>query len=405
MTEVVVTGLGAITPLGEDVESTWDGLRADESGASRISNFDISAYPTLPNMACEVDADLAEWDITEPHRMGRYAQFAVIAAQEAIEDADLDLESRSDESSVIGTSIANAGGGFTRAEQAAKNASNGDFVSPRAVLQYLPNMAAGYVSELFGTHGPNRTSSAACAAGGYAIANAVSDIRSGRADVMLAGGTEAPIGATPMVMFNSVRGLSTNTEDPTTACRPFDEDRDGILFGEGAGVLVLESAEHARERGATPLAKVTGFGLSADASHPTKPPENAIGMRKAIRAAMADVDRDPEDIDYVNAHATGTPTGDEHESTGLDIVFDDCPPVTSVKGSLGHPLGAAGAVEAIVSVKSIQDGLIPATNCENRDEACDVPVVTQPREADVDVVMSESFGFGGTNCAVIIESA
>ncbi|PSP80465.1 beta-ketoacyl synthase [Halobacteriales archaeon QS_1_68_20] len=404
MTDVVVTGLGAVTAAGEDFDETWSAVKRGDSGAGPITLFDASEYPKIPNVAFEVDADPDEWELADSRRMGRFTQFAVRAAEEALTDADLDRSGDDRGSTTVGTSIGTAMGGALEFEEYAEQVAAGDRVSPRAIIRYLPNLAAGHVSIEFDAHGPNRTPTTACAAGAHAISDAASDIRTGRADVMLAGGAET---FTPTILgtFGALRGLSTRDDEPEAACRPFDEDRDGTVVGEGAAVLVLESREHAEQRGATPLATLGGAGLSADASHPTKPPDDAAGMRKAVEAALADADVDPADVDHVNAHATGTPTGDVHESTGLNAVFDDCPPVTSTKSLVGHPYGASGAIEAAFTVNAVDEGVMPPTkNCENRDDDCPVPVVTEARDADVDVALSNSFGFGGTNGALVFES-
>lgn len=400
--EVVVTGLGAVTSVGSNVEDTWTALRNGESGAGHITHFDASEYPRVPDVAFEVDADPSEWDVADPRRMGRFMQFAVKAGAEALADAGIARNGDERDGMTVGTSIATAMGGVREFEESVKQLDAGERVSPRSIIRYLPNLAAGHASIVFEADGPNRTQATACAAGAHAIADAASDVADGRADVMLAGGSET-FSPTTVGTFGALRGLSNRDDDPTGACRPFDEDRDGIVIGEGSGILVLESRSHARERGAEPLATVHGYGLSADASHPTKPPENAAGLRKALDAALTDADIEPDEIDHVSAHATGTPAGDVHESTGLNAVFDEVPPVTSIKSLLGHPFGAGGAIESLAVIQTIRDGIIPPTiNCENQDEECDVPVVTEPREADVDLAVSNSFGFGGTNCTLVI---
>jgi len=401
MSDVVVTGMGLVTPLGDDLPTTWQSVLDGESGAGHISRFDADDYSRIPDIACEVRSDLSEWAVGDSKRMGRYAQFALKATAEAWDQAGLD---GTDESTVVGTSIASAMGGLPEFEELALSVASDEWISPRGMLTYLPNLGSSYVSIEFDATGPNRSSSAACAAGGQSIADAVMDIESGRADVMLAGGTEGALAPTPLAMFAAMRGMTTNTDDPAAACRPFDVDRDGTVLGEGAAVLVLEDREHARERGATPIATLGGFGLSADAHHPTKPIESATGLIDALNAALADADRNPGAVDYVSAHATGTPVGDSHEATGLNDVFDDCPPVVSTKPSTGHLLGASGAVEAVLAVKSIETDTVPPTlNCDQQDDACDVPVVTSTRDRPISVVASNSLGFGGTNCTLLIE--
>lgn len=405
MTEdIVVTGIGAVTSVGDDVESTWSALKNGESGASHISVFDASEYRQIPDVLFEVDVDPTEYERADPDRMGKFTQLAIGAAEEAMADADLPANAADRNSTTVGTSIGTATGGAPELEEYTAKVADGDRVSPYAMIRYPMNLAAGHVSIAFDADGPNRAPATACAASNHAITDAVGDIRAGRADVMLAGGTETP---SPAILgtFGALRGLTSNDEEPTEACRPFDEGRDGTVAAEGAAILVLESRSHARERGATPLATLGGFGLSGDASHPTRPPEDAAGMRKSVRSALDDADLDPGDVDHVSAHATGTPVGDIHESTGLNEVFEDCPPVTSIKSALGHAFGASGAIGATTAVKTIQEGTIPPTvNCENQDEECDVPVVTEATDADVDAALVNAFGFGGTNSTIVVQS-
>lgn len=405
MTDVVVTGIGLVTSLGDDVRTTWAALADGLSGVDRITHFDASEYERVPDHAGEVRSDPTDWSIVDTRTMGRYAQFAVKAAAEALDDAELDPESPEYEPSAVGTSVASAMGGLPEFESYAHTVAADEWITPRAMLTLLPNLASSNVSIQFDARGPNRATSAACAAGSNAIADGVVDIEAGRADVVLAGGAEAVLSPTPIAAFSAMRGTASERTDPAAACRPFDVDRDGTVLGEGAGILVLERREHARERGATPIATIGGYGLSADAHHPAKPVEDAHGLVRALDSALRDAGRDPDAVDYVHAHATGTPVGDEHEAAGLNEVFDSCPPVVSTKSALGHTLGASGAVEAALSVESISRGTIPPTvNCDQRDEACDVPVVTAARDADVSVVASNSLGFGGTNCTLVLEA-
>lgn len=406
MAEIVVTGTGAVTSLGDDVESTWTNLISGASGVGHITHFDASQYEKVPDIAAEVESDPSEWSVVNPRRMGRYTQLAIKAADEALGSANLDPTASEHDSTVVGTSIANSMGGVPELHEYSRSIANGEWVSPRAFLQVLPNLASGYVSIEFDATGPNRASAAACAAGSQSIADAVTDLRAGRADVMIAGGTEAIV--TPLIfgLFGGLGGLSKNAEDPTSACRPFDVDRNGTVFGEGSAVLVLETREHAQERGATPLATISGFGMRSDAFHPTKPRKDAEGLTESMRRALADAGREPQEIDHVSSHATGTPIGDEREAKAIRNVFDECPPVTSLKSSIGHLLGGSGAVGAVTAVQSIREGAIPPTvGCENRDEACDIPVVTETAEETVSKVVTNAVGFGGTNCSLVIERA
>lgn len=405
MSDIVVTGIGVITSIGDDTPSTWNNVLSGVSGADHISRFDADEYSRIPDIACEVRTDPSKWSVVNQQKMGRYAQFAVKAADEAMNQAALNPEDSSYESTTVGTSISNAMGGLPEFEEYALSTDSDEWITPKAILNFLPNLASSYVSIKFDAKGPNRASSAACAAGGQSITDAIVDLEAGRADVMLAGGTEGILSPTPLAAFSALRGMTTSTDEPTSACRPFDVDRDGTVLGEGAAVLVLEEREHALDRGATPLATISGFGLSADAHHPAKPIESAAGLVQALEASLKDAGQSPSDIDYVSAHATGTPVGDEHEATGLKKVFDECPPVTSTKPAIGHTLGASGAVEAVLAVKSIEEGMIPPTkNCDKQDEACDVPVVTEAREEEVSTIVSNSLGFGGTNCSLVIEN-
>lgn len=398
--QAVVTGVGAITPLGTNASETWTSLKRKESGLDRISRFDPEEANLGSRIVGEVEFDPANHEYLDERSMGRYTQLALAASHEAVADADLAPAGEAWQSERVGVSIASGIGGFPEIE----DGIDGQRVGPRFTISYLPNLAAGYVSQEFGAEGPNRAPATACAAGTHAVGEALNEIRAGRADVMIAGGTDASLSPTGVRGFDAMRALSTRNDEPTRASRPFDADRDGFVMAEGAGVLVLESPEHAAERGAEPLASLTGFAQTADAHHPTRPPEDAHGLTRCIRTAIRDADRAPEHVDHVNAHGTSTPRGDAHEATAVGAVFEDPPPVTSVKSMTGHTMGACGAIEAVVSTKAIQDGVRPPTlNYETPDPECDVPVVEEPQGADVDVIVSDSAGFGGTNGALVIE--
>lgn len=401
--DVVVTGLGAVTALGETATETWTGLVERDSGAGPITRFDAEDAGVRADIACEVDTapatDGADEQIDD-RTMGRYAQFAVAAAVEALDDAQLSPTASNWNPGRVGTSIGSGLAGLSEIEAAA-----GERPSPSFLVTALANLAAGHVSMCIDAQGPNRAPGTACAAGTHAIAAAVEDIRNDRADVVVAGGTDAAVSPLGVGSFGSMRALSTHTDEPTAASRPFDADRDGLVLGEGCGIVVLESREHARERGADPYASVTGLGRTADAHHRTRPPEGGDGLRRCIERALDAADREPSAVDHVNAHATSTPVGDAREADALQSVFADVPPVTSVKGHLGHALGASGAIEAVVVAKTIDDETIPPTlNYETPDPDCDVPVVSSPRETVVDVAVSTSAGFGGTNGALVFES-
>lgn len=401
--DVVVTGIGMVTSLGETTEDSWDAVRSGASGAGPITRFDPDEASIRSKIACEVDAEPVDQGATadriDSQTMGRYTQFAVVAAEEAIADAGFDPDTPAWRPERIGTSVASGLGGLPEIEMAA-----GDRPSPRFLLTALTNLAAGHVSMCFDARGPNRSPATACAAGTHAIVDATRDIRNGRADVVIAGGTDAAISPLGVGSFDAMRALSTRNDDPEAASRPFDVDRDGFVPGEGCAILVLEARDHAEDRDATPYAAVTGASATADAHHPTRPVEGGRGLRRCIDRVLDDADRSPVAVDHVNAHATGTPAGDARESEALRSTFNDVPPVTSVKGQLGHALGAAGAIESAIVALTIADGTIPPTaNYETPDPECDVPIVTGPRETTVEVAVTTSAGFGGTNGALVFE--
>jgi len=401
--EVVVTGLGLVTPLGESVERTWTGLLEGASGAGPITHFDPDETSLRASIACEVGTEpaaVAPDDRVDDRTMGRYAQFAVAATAEALEDAGFDAASPDWNAERVGTSIGSGLAGLSEIEAAA-----GARPSPSFLVSALTNLAAGHVSMTIGAKGPNCAPGTACSAGTHAIAAAADDIRRGRGDVVVAGGTDAAISPLGVGSFDAMRALST-TADPTAASRPFDSDRDGLVLSEGCGIVVLEAREHARERNATPYAAITGAGRTADAHHPTRPAESGDGLRRCLEQALSDADRESAAVDHVNAHATSTPVGDAREADALAAVFDEpgVPPTTSIKGHLGHALGAAGAIEAAIVARTIAEGTIPPTlNYETPDPDCDLPVVTEPRETAVDVAVSTSAGFGGTNGVLVFE--
>lgn len=398
--DAVVTGVGALTPLGPDADRTWEALVGGRSGVGELSRFDPAAANLSSTVAGEVTFDPDDHDGVDERRMGRYAQLAVAAGRAALSDAALDPAGGAWDAERAGVSVGSGMGGFPEAERTI----TGDRVSPSFALTHLPNLAGGHLGELVGAEGPTRAPATACAAGTHAVGAALRDVRAGRADVVLAGGTDAALSPHGVRAFDAMRALSTRTDDPAGASRPFDADRDGFVVAEGAAVLVVEARDHAAERGATPLAELTGFARTADAHHPTTPPEDAHGLRRCMRLALADAGRAPGDVDHVNAHATGTPRGDRHEATAVRAVFDAPPPVTSVKGATGHALGASGAIEAAVAVRSVAEGTRPPTvNHETPDPDCDVPVVGTAEEADAAVVISNSAGFGGANGTLVVE--
>lgn len=398
--EVVVTGMGALTPLGPSCDASWDAAIDGQSGASRITRFDPTATNLRSQIACETPFDAADHDSIDRRRMGRYAQYAVVAANQALADAGLDSASETWPANRVGTSIGTGFGGFPEIESTVGGRPSTTFVPST-----LPNLAAGHVSMHVDARGPMRAPATACAASTQALGTAADVIRAGRADVMIAGGTEACISPLAVRGFDVMRALSTRNDEPEAASRPFDAARDGFVIGDGAGILILEARDHAAERGATPYAVLSGYSETADAHHVTRPPDDAHGMIRCLQQALTHADFSPAVIDHINAHATGTPHGDAHEAAALTSVFDTCPPVTSTKSLVGHTLGAAGAIESIFTVQALRDQVIPPTiNYESPDPECDLPVVTKPRKESISAALTASAGFGGVNGALLFET-
>jgi 3-oxoacyl-[acyl-carrier-protein] synthase II len=403
---VVVTGLGLVNSLGNDKENAWKNLLAGESGAAPIKNFDASSYPV--DFACELkDFDPTQWiDRKRVRRMDRFAVMVLAAARQAEEDSGLDIGKEADR---IGASIATGIGGLLSFQECTLTLFDrgADRVNPFSIPSIIPNMGAAWVSMELGTRGPLLAECTACAASNMALGDAADTIRIGRADVMLAGGTEAGITPVGIAGFAAMRALSRRNDDPKRASRPFDRDRDGFVMGEGAGVLVLEELEHARARGARIYAELAGYGLSADALHITEPDPEGVNPARAMTMAFADAGIDPSEVDYINAHGTSTPLGDISETKVIKNALGEekayKTPISSTKGATGHCLGGAGAVEATFSILAIRDGMIPPTiNQENPDPECDLDYVpNQARKADVRVAVSNSFGFGGHNASVV----
>ena len=411
---VVVTGLGAVTPLGVGVDHSWKRLLDGASGAGRITLFDPSDLSVT--IGCEIPRGAAPGefnvdDVLPPkdqRKVDSFIIYALAAADEAIADAG--WEATSDEEAertgvMIGSGI---GGLATISEGALVLQERGPRrISPFFIPSSLINLASGHVSIRHGFKGPNHAPVTACSTGAHAIGDASRLISFGDADVMVAGGSEAAICRLGVVGFAAARALSSNFNDePWRASRPWDRDRDGFVMGEGAGVVVLEEYEHARARGATIHAEVVGYGLSGDAHHVTAPAEDGSGGFRSMRNALRNAGMDPSDIDYVNAHGTSTPVGDEIELGAVKRLFGshvDELSMSSTKSAIGHLLGAAGAVEAIFSIKAIQDDVVPPTlNLENPSAGCDMDLVPlEARERTVRAALSNSFGFGGTNASVI----
>jgi 3-oxoacyl-[acyl-carrier-protein] synthase II len=403
---VVVTGLGLVSSLGNTVEESWSALVAGGGGAQTISRFDATDFPV--RIACEVTGlEVRDYlDQKTARRMDRCSHLVVAAARQAEADARLDAASIGERA---GVAIGSALGGVASFEQAVLQiAGNGPArVSPFSIVQTLPNLPAGWVSIELGARGPLLAQSTACAASNMALGDGLDAIRLGRADIMFCGGTEAPVTATALAAFAAMRALSPRNDDPATASRPFDRDRDGFVMAEGAAVLVLEELEHARRRDARIYAELVGYGVSSDAHHVSDPDPVGLNPARALRMAFSDAGIDATDVGYVNAHGTSTPAGDAAETRVLKLALGEehasSTAVSSTKGATGHTLGASGAVEAIFTTLALQRGVLPPTiNQFNPDPDCDLDYVANtPRAQQVDVAVSNSFGFGGHNTAVV----
>lgn len=402
---VVVTGIGLVTPLGNDREATWTAVVAGKSGVAPIAHFDASALPV--RIAAEVkgfDA-LNFMSARDARRQGAFTHYAVAAANEALVDSGL----RIDESNATraGVFISSGIGGFDLIEREHGRLVDGgpDRISPFFIPGYLPNMAAGAVSIRHGLKGPNSSTATACAAGNHAIGESFRIIQRGEADAMVCGGAEGAV--TPMCVggFSAMRALSKRNDEPELASRPFDLNRDGFVVGEGAGILVLESLESALGRDARIYAEIIGYGMTADAYHITKPDEKHAGVIGAMRCAIADAELDPSDVDYVNAHGTSTPLGDVAETQAIKQVFGDHAHkvmVSSTKSMTGHALGAAGGIEGGLTVLALHSNIAPPTiNLSTPDPACDLDYVPNvARRVSLQVALSNGFGFGGTNASL-----
>ena len=403
---VVITGLGAVTPLGNDVRSTWENLIAGGSGAGPITQFDTTDFPVT--FACEVkDFEPSDWvDHKQARRMDRFAQLIVAAARQAEADSGLDVSKEADR---VGAAIATGIGGLKSYQDCYDTLKERgpDRVNPFAIPAIIPNMGAGWVSMELGTKGPLMSECTACAASNMAIGDGTDSIRLGRADVMFCGGTEAAINKVGIAGFGAMRALSRRNDDPTKASRPFDAGRDGFVMGEAGAVLVLEELEHAKARGAKIYAEIVGYGVSADASHITEPDPTGVNPARALTMAMGDASITPEDIDYINAHATSTPIGDSSETRVIKLAMGEERarhiPVSGTKGATGHCLGAAGAIEALFTTLAVHEGVLPPTiNYEVPDPDCDLDYVPNvSRKAGVEVAVNNSFGFGGHNACVV----
>jgi 3-oxoacyl-[acyl-carrier-protein] synthase II len=405
---VVITGLGLVSPLGNDVESSWSRLVAGESGVAEIQLFDHAEYPV--HFAGELkDFDPTVWiDRKAARRMDRFAQMVLAAARQAQEDSGLDVSAEPER---VGGSIATGIGGLRSFQDCYDllKERGPDRVNPFSIPCIIPNMGAGWVSIELGTKGPLMSQCTACAASNMAIGDALDEIRLGRVDAMFAGGTEAPITKVGIAGFDAMRALSRRNDNPARASRPFDRSRDGLVMGEAAGVLLLEELEHAKRRGAKIYAELLGYGMSADASHMTEPDPTGANPARSMKMAIDDAGVEPTEIGYVNAHATSTPLGDAAETRVLKIALGEeharRTPISSTKGATGHTFGAAGAIEAIFTTLAVRDRVVPPTiNYEDEDPECDLDYVpNESREVpELEVAASNSFGFGGHNATIVV---
>ena len=404
---VVITGLGAVSPLGNDAETSWRNLTAGKSGAGPITRFDPARYTVT--FACEVkDFDPTAWiERKQARRMDRFAHLIVAAARQADADAGLDIAAEPDR---IGASVGTGIGGLQSFQDCYDELlqRGPDRVNPFAIPEIIPNMGAAWVSMELGTTGPLTSECTACAASNMAIGDGLDAIRLGRADVMLCGGSEASITQVGIAGFSAMRALSRRNDDPERASRPFDADRDGFVMGEAGAILVLEELERAKARGAKIYAEVLGYGASSDAQHITEPEPTGLNPARAMQMAFADAGIEPEEIDYINAHGTSTPLGDASETRVIKLALGEQAArrvaISSTKGATGHCLGAGGALEAIFCTLAIVHGVLPPTiNYDTPDPRCDLDYVpNEAREADVRVAVSNSFGFGGHNASIVL---
>lgn len=405
---VVVTGVGLITPLGIGVEESWSGLIEGRSGIRRITHFDSSAFAT--QIAGEVE-DFKPEEYIEPKevkKMDRFIHFAIAASDMAMKDSGLKITEGNAEK--VGVIIGSGIGGLPAIEHyhSILLEKGPRRITPFFIPMLIINLAAGNVSIKFGARGPNSAVATACATGSHAIGDAFKIIQRGDADAMIAGGSESVITPLGIGGFNAMKALSTRNNEPEKASRPFDRDRDGFVMGEGAGIMILESLDHALSKGAKIYAELVGYGMTADAYHITSPAPEGEGAARCMAMGLKDGGIDPLDVDYINAHGTATKYGDEIESSAIKTVFKDHAykvAISSTKSMTGHLLGAAGGVEAVISVLCMRDNIVPPTiNLDNPDPQCDLDYVPHnARKMDVNCAMSNSFGFGGTNACLIFK--
>ncbi len=401
---VVITGLGAVTPLGLNVEEFWANVIAGKSGVGLITRFDTTDFNV--KIAAEVKGFDPEnyLDKKEARRTDRFVLFALAAAKMAVDDASLTIDESNCED--VGVYIGSGVGGISTVEEQARTLfeKGPSRVSPFMVPMMISDMAAGQVSIMLGAKGPNEATVTACASSAHAIGNAFNAIRYGRAEVMITGGSEAAITPLSIAGFQSARALSTRNDEPEKASRPFDLNRDGFVMGEGAGILILEELEHAKRRGAKIYAELVGFGSTGDAYHITSPAPEGEGAKRAIIRALKDAGLQPDEVQYVNAHGTSTYYNDLYETKAIKAVFGDRIAVSSTKSMTGHLLGAAGAIEAIITALTLEHQIIPPTiNYETPDPECDLDYVpNRARESKIDAASTNSFGFGGHNAVLVL---
>jgi 3-oxoacyl-[acyl-carrier-protein] synthase II len=408
MKRVVVTGTGAITSLGIGTKNFWEAIKAGKNGIDFVTGIDLTNYPTRFGGEVKEFEPEKYIDKKEARRMDRFTQFAVAGAKIAVEDAKLDLESINKERMgvILGSGI---GGIGTFEDQAIVLSQKGpDRVSPFFIPMMIANMAAGQIAIATGAKGVNETVVTACASGTNAVGDAFKCIQRGDADIIITGGAEASLTQSAFAGFSSLKALSKRNDDPTTASRPFDAERDGFIMAEGAGILILEEYEHAIKRGANILAEIVGYGCTCDAYHITAPAPEGEGGARAMEMAIKDAGITPKDIGYINAHGTSTEYNDKLETQAIKKVFGDYAyklPVSSTKSMTGHMLGAAGGIEAIILAYALKEGYVPATmNYVNPDPECDLDYVpNKGRNADIQYALSNSFGFGGQNATVILK--
>jgi 3-oxoacyl-[acyl-carrier-protein] synthase II len=404
----VVTGLGLVTPIGNSVEATWTALMKGQSGADRIKRFDVEKFPV--KFACEIkDFDPLNYvEKKEARKMGAFIHYAIAAAQEAMADSSLKVQDEFAEN--VGTYISSGIGDFWAIEREHSKLLNDgpSRISPFFIPSAIVNLAAGQVSIRHKAKGPNSATATACAAGAHAIGDSFKIIQRSAADVMICGGAESAITPMSVAGFAAMRALSTRNDDPLTASRPFERDRDGFVIGEGAGIMILEELEFARRRGARIYAELVGYGMTADAFHITMPDDTGSGAIRVMQKTIEDAGIQPQEIGYINAHGTSTPYNDKFETLAIKKTFGEHAyelAVSSTKSMTGHLLGAAGGIEGVFSVLSLHRNILPPTiNYFHSDPECDLDyVVNEPREARINYALSNSFGFGGTNAALLFK--